>query len=157
MMSFDFIYSNLPWFWLAVLVACIVIEGITLSLTTVWGAIASLPLIFISKTGLLFKWQLLIFVGLTVVLIVFTRPFAVKKLKIGKKISTNVEAMEGQEVLVIKPISRFEKGEVKARNGVVWTAAVETDGVVQSGAVCTVKRVEGNTLVVMPKVTTGIV
>ena len=85
----NFILSFLPWIWLTLLIIFVVIEAFTMSLTTIWPAIASLPLIFIAKTGLPFKWQLLIFVLLTLVLVIFTRPFAVKKLKIGNN-KTNV-------------------------------------------------------------------
>ena len=102
-----FFISNLPWFWLAILVLCLIIEGITMSLTTIWAAIAAVPFIFIAKTPIPFRWQLLIFVVITVVLIVFTRPFAVKKLNVGKENSTNVNALEGQEVLVVKKITPF--------------------------------------------------
>ena len=147
----SFITSNLPWFWLGILVLCIIIEGITMSLTTIWAGIAAVPFIFISKTPLPFRWQLLIFVLLTVALIVFTRPFAVKKLKIGKENNTNVNALEGQEVLVVQKITKFNKGYVKAKNGVVWTAESEDSTDIQKDSVCIVKKVSGNTLVVAPK------
>ena len=109
------------------------------------------PFIFISKTPLPFRWQLLIFALLTVALIVFTRPFAVKKLKIGKENNTNVNALEGQEVLVVQKITKFNKGYVKAKNGVVWTAESEDSTDIQKDAVCIVKKVSGNTLVVARK------
>ena len=48
----NFILSNLPWFWLIMLVVFVVIEAFTMSLTTIWAALSSLPLIFIAKTGL---------------------------------------------------------------------------------------------------------
>ena len=147
----SFITSNLPWFWLGILVFCIIIEGITTSLTTVWAGIAAVPFIFISKTPLPFRWQLLIFALLTVALIVFTRPFAVKKLKIGKENNTNVNALEGQEVLVVQKITKFNKGYVKAKNGVVWTAESEDSTDIQKDSVCIVKKVSGNTLVVARK------
>ena len=147
----SFITSNLPWFWLGILVFCITIEGITMSLTTIWAGIAAVPFIFISKTPLPFRWQLLIFVLLTVALIVFTRPFAVKKLKIGKENNTNVNALEGQEVLVVQKITKFNKGYVKAKNGVVWTAESEDSTDIQKDSVCIVKKVSGNTLVVARK------
>lgn len=146
-----FITSYLPWFWLALLVICLIIEGITMSLTTIWAAIAAVPFIFIAKTPLPFRWQLLLFVAITVILIVFTRPFAVKKLKIGKGNYTNVNALEGQEVLVVQKITEFEKGSARAKNGVIWTAVSATDTDIAEGAVCIVQKVEGNTLVLTAK------
>ncbi|MCQ2982614.1 MAG: NfeD family protein [Treponemataceae bacterium] len=147
----SFIVSHLPWFWVGVLVLCLVIEAATMALTTVWAAIAALPLIFLSMLPVPFKWQLLIFAVLTLALAVITRPFAVKKLKVGEHDSTNVNALEGQEVLLITGISRFEKGEAKAKNGVVWTATSGTGNDIPEKTVCIVLRVEGNNLVVAPK------
>jgi len=118
---YNFILNHLPWFWLSVMVICIVFEAVTFSLTTVWAALSALLMIFVSRTALPVRWQLLIFLLITILLIIFTRPFAVKKLKLGK-VATNVNSLEGQDVLVIKKISPFEKGEAKASNGLVWNA-----------------------------------
>ncbi len=149
----NFIFSHLPWFWLFVMILAIVFEAITFSLTTVWAAISALLMVFLCRTGLPFRWQLLIFFIITILLMIFTRPFAVKKLKLGR-VTTNVNSMDGQEVLVVKKITRFEKGEVRASNGVTWMAACSEsagEGEIPKGSVCLVERVEGNTLVVKLK------
>lgn len=145
-----FFITHLPWFWLIVMVLCIVVEAVTFSLTTVWAAVSAFVMIFLSRAGLPFRWQLLVFFVLTLVLLLFTRPFAVRKLKLGK-VTTNVNSLDGQEVLVVRKISKFEKGEVRAANGVVWTATAEGDGEIPERTVCVVSRVEGNTLVVREK------
>lgn len=148
----QFIQNNLMWFWLSVMVVCVLIEALTLALTSVWAAIAALIMIFVSQTGLPFKWQLLLFLVLTIALIVTTRPFAVKKLKLGKN-KTNVNSLIGQEVLVVKKISPFQKGEVKAKNGVIWTAQnadPQSSTEISEGTVCTIEKIDGNTLSVKP-------
>jgi len=146
----NLILSNLPWFWLGIMVLCLVFEAVTFSLTTVWAALSALLMIFLSRTGLPLRWQLLIFFLVTILLLAFTRPFAVKKLRIGR-LATNVNSLDGQEVLVVKKITKFEKGEVKASNGVLWTALGEGSDEIAKGSVCKVVRVEGNTLVVREK------
>ena len=83
-------------------------------------------------------------------MIVFTRPFVMKKLKLGKNV-TNVNTLEGQEVLVIKAISKFEKGEAKATNGVIWTVTSAEGVDIPENTICTVKKVDGNTLIIEPK------
>lgn len=148
-----FLMNNLMWFWLGVMLLCVVIEAATFALTTVWGAISAFVMIFVSRTNMPLKWQLILFLVLTIVLVLTTRPFAVKKLKLGKD-KTNVNSMEGQEVLVTKRISRFEKGEVKAKNGVIWSAknADEQDeSDIPKGSVCKIVKVDGNTLSVKIK------
>lgn len=122
-----------------------------MSLTTIWAAIAAVPFIFVAKTPLPFRWQLLLFVAITVALIVFTRPFAVRKLNIGKSSNTNVNALAGQEVLVVRKITPFEKGCAKAKNGVEWTAVSDGGTEIDEGAVCIVLKIEGNTLVLKEK------
>ena len=146
----NFILSHLPWFWLGILILSLVIEALTFSLTTVWAAVSAFLMIFLCRLSLPLRWQILIFLVIAIVLMIFTRPFAVKKLKLGR-VTTNVNSMDGQEVLVVKKITKFEKGEVKASNGVVWTAmcaggAGESE--IPKGEVCLVERVEGNTLIV---------
>lgn len=137
----------LPWVWLIVLVICIVIEAFTMGLTTIWGGIAALPMIFISRTSLPLKWQLLIFVIITLALLIFTRPFVVKKLKLGKY-RTNVNSIVGEEVLITKTITKFEKGEAKARNGIIWTVKTSNGSEIQKNQTAKVVSVDGNTLCV---------
>lgn len=139
--------NNLMWFWLSVMVVCLVIESLTFALTTVWGAISAMLLIFLSRTGMPFLWQVLIFLVVTIVLVLVTRPIAIKKWHIGKE-KTNVDSLEGQEVVVSKAVSKLEKGEVKAKNGVIWKAVCDLDSSekIEKGEICVIVSVEGNTL-----------
>ena len=141
----EFFINFSSWIWLGILIVCIVIEAFTMGLTTIWAGIAAIPLIFIARTGLPFKWQLLIFALITILLIVFTRPFAIKKLRIGKD-KTNVNTMIGEEVLITKSITKFQKGQAKAKNGVVWTAKSEDESEIPEGSTCIITAVEGNTI-----------
>jgi membrane protein implicated in regulation of membrane protease activity len=143
----EFIMSNLFWFWLAVFVIMVIIEAMTIALVSIWCGISALIMIFLSRTEMPFKWQLLIFLLISVVLMLFTRPFFVKKLKLGKN-KMNTESIEGTKMKVIEPISQFQKGTVKAQNGVVWNAESTDEEPLASGDICIVKSVKGNTLVV---------
>lgn len=143
----DFIMSNLFWFWLAIFVIMVIVEAMTIALVSIWCGISALIMIFLSRTEMPFKWQLLVFLLISVILILFTRPFFVKKLKLGKN-KMNAEAIEGTKMKVIDPITQFQKGTVKAQNGVVWNAESDTEEPLESGDICIVKSVKGNTLVV---------
>lgn len=142
-----FILEITSWFWLTILIICVIIEAFSFMLTTIWAAIAALPMIFIAKTNLPFKWQLLLFVILTVLLLIFTRPFAIKKLKIGKN-KTNIDALINQDVLVTKEVTEFEKGEGKTQNGVIWTVKSKDNASIKEGTKCKIVAVEGNTLII---------
>lgn len=147
----EFIMNNIVWFWVALMVLCVVVETLTVfSLTTVWGAVSSLVMIFLCRTGMPFAWQILIFLVLTIVLVLFTRPVAVKKLRIGS-VKTNVDQMIGQEVVLTKGISKFEKGEAKTSNGVIWSVTSADGSEIESGTVCVIEAINGNTLSVQKK------
>jgi len=141
--------NNLPWFWVGVMVVCIVIEASTFSLTTIWFACGALVCVFIAMTPLAFSWQLLIFAVLSCLLLILTRPLVMQRIKSRKETRTNVNALIGQEVLVIKAITEFEKGEVKCE-GKIWSAVSQNHEAVPEGAVCTVRSIHGNTLSVLP-------
>ncbi|MBR4427426.1 MAG: NfeD family protein, partial [Spirochaetales bacterium] len=91
--------SIMPWIWLGILVVLLIIEAATMGITTIWGAISALIMIFVSKTGMGIHWQVLLFLVMTLALLFTTRPLLVKKLKLGR-VRTNVDSMLLQEVVV---------------------------------------------------------
>ena len=148
-LELDFILpAAMPWIWVAVIIVCSIIEASTLSLTTIWAAIAAVPLVFLSRSVLSLKWQLLIFASLTLVLLISTRPLALKYLKKKKDGETRLNSLEEQEVTVTKNIFPSSKGEVKAQNGVTWNAKSSDESEISAGSICIVTKVEGNTLTV---------
>lgn len=142
----DFIPNVMPWIWTGILVICIVIECFTFSLTTIWAALASVPLIFISRTSLSLQVQILIFAVITLLLIIGTRSLALKLLR--KEKNENINNLEGQKVIVTKKITATEKGEAKASNGVIWTAKSNNSSEIEKDSVCRILKIEGNTLIV---------
>ena len=121
----DFIMAHLPWLWLAMAILMTILEFIIPGLATIWFALGALVMIPLSLLPIQFAVQIVIFLVISVVLLIFTRPFAVKKLKANRE-KTNVDALAGKSALVIKPISKYEKGEVKI-GGIVWTARSEDE------------------------------
>lgn len=144
------IEAYISWIWVGIFVVLVIIEAATQGLTTVWGAVSALIMVFVSQTGMSIGWQILLFLAITLGLVLTTRPVFVKKLKIGRN-KTNVDTMIGDEIIITKAVSRFEKGEGRSRNGVIWSVT-STDGTdIEEGTVCTVQSVEGNTLTIERK------
>ena len=135
--------DNLPWFWVAVTIICVVIESLTLALTTIWFGISAFVLVFLAFTPLPFVAQVFIFVALALVLLIFTRPVVKKKLS-QKQIATNYERVIGQIAVVTKKITALDKGAVKI-NGMEWTAAVKEDLVLEKGSKCIIEEIAGVT------------
>ena len=103
--------DNLPWVWVAVTIICVIIESLTLSLTTIWFGISAFVMVFLAFTPLPFSAQLFIFAALSFVLLIFTRPIVKQKLS-QKKIATNYERIIGQIAVVTKKITALDKGSV---------------------------------------------
>ncbi|MBO7638651.1 MAG: NfeD family protein [Treponema sp.] len=135
--------DNLPWVWVAVTIICVVIESLTLSLTTIWFGISAFVMVFLAFTPLPFSAQLFIFVVLATVLLLFTRPVVKKKLN-QKKIATNYERVIGQIAVVTKKITALDKGSIKI-NGMEWTAATKGEGSLEEGSKCIVEEIAGVT------------
>ncbi len=131
--------------WLVIAVVCLIIEGETLGLTIIWfagGALVAMISSFFSG----FAFQFVIFLVVSLVLLIFTRPIFVGKLGLGKK-KTNIDSIIGEKGIVIKDINPYEVGQVKVK-GQIWTAKSLHDNPLQVNTEIIVKKVEGVKLIV---------
>ncbi len=142
----ELILQNLSWFWLILAVVLTLIEVVTLGLTTVWFALGAVVMIFLSFTPISFAVQILIWLVISSVLLYFTRPYFIKKLKAGRE-KTNADSLVGKKAPVVKTITKYEKGEIKI-NGLVWGAKTEADDELEKDSECEIVRIEGATAVV---------
>ena len=94
--------------WLVVLAILLVIEFLTLGLTTVWFAGGALVAFLVSLAGGPLWLQLLLFIAVSVVLLLFTRPLAVKYLNKDVQ-KTNVDSIPGQKGIVTATIDNLKK------------------------------------------------
>ena len=145
-MLFSFGFLPVRWIWVALVIVFALIEVFTLGLTTVWFAIAALVMVFLSFTEMPLTAQILIFLAIATVLLIFTRPLAVKKFKIGRE-KTNVDSLIGKHAMVVKTITEFERGEVKI-NGLIWSAHSDDNTEITEGNKCEILRIEGVQLIV---------
>ena len=114
--------------WLIIFVACIVIEIITMGLTTIWFAGGSLVAAVSAAFSAPLWLQLLLFVAVSFVLLYFTRPIAVKYFN-KDRIKTNVESLIGKQAIVISEIDNLQGiGQVTV-GGQEWSARTVKDGI----------------------------
>lgn len=139
---------NMTVVWLVLLVILVVIELITMGLTTIWFAGGALAAALISIPGTPLALQILVFLIVSAVLLYFTRPVAVKYFN-RDRIRTNVESMVGRQAIVISEINNLEGiGQVNT-GGMEWSARSSYHNVVLPvGAVVTVLGVDGVKLIV---------
>ena len=142
----NLLLEYLPWFWLFLVILFTAIEVATFGLTTIWFALGALVMLFLSPLPIPFLWQILLFLIISSVLLIFTRPVVVKKLKVGGE-KTNTDSLIGEKAFVIKTITEFEKGLVKI-HGMEWSARSVDGKCLAKDSTCIVERIEGVTLVV---------
>ena len=133
-----------PLAWLGILAILLVIEAITVGLTTVWFAGGAL----IAWLGGGIVVQLLLFFGVSVVLLIFTRPLAVRYMNKGVE-KTNAESLLGKRAVVIQPVNNLaQTGQVRI-NDIEWTARTADDGEeIPTGAVVEIEEIRGVKLIV---------
>ena len=136
--------------WLAITIICVVVEAITMGLTVIWFAFGGLAALVAGLLGAELWLQIVCFLLVTVLMLVLTRPWALRFLKPGLN-KTNVDAIPGKMGKVTEKLLPLEgKGQVKI-DGQIWSAKVEdVITTVEEGAIVTVVRVEGVKVVVRP-------
>lgn len=133
--------------WLVVLAILLVIEFLTLGLTTVWFAGGALVAFLVSLAGGPLWLQLLLFIAVSVVLLLFTRPLAMKYLNKDVQ-KTNVDSIPGEKGIVTATIDNLKaEGQVTIK-GMEWSARAKDGNVIEKGKVVRVTSVEGVKLIV---------
>lgn len=142
---------HLSLLWLILLVVFLVIEIITLGLTTIWFAGGALTAAVASMVGAPWPVQIILFFAVSLVLLFMTRPVAVKYFN-KDRAKTNVESMAGRQGVVISPVDNLKgTGQVDV-NGLEWSARSEDDTQkYPAGTVVTVTGVQGVKLIVKEK------
>lgn len=133
--------NNTVIFWIAAAILLGIIESATFSLTSVWGAIAAVICAVAVYFGASFKLSVCMFITITVVLLLCTRPF-VKRFLTMKNTPTNADRIIGSEGVVIKGVKADEPGEIKVM-GQFWSAVSEDGSEIPEGTRVVVRSIEG--------------
>lgn len=137
--------------WLIVLVALVVIELLTMGLTTIWFAGGALMATLASLVHAPVTIQIILFLVTSALLLYFTRPIAVKYFN-KDRVRTNAESLVGRQAIVISEIDNLQGiGQVNV-GGMEWSARTRIDGVtLPVGAVVIVFAIDGVKLIVEEK------
>ena len=134
--------------WLVLLIVFIGIEILTLGLTTIWFAGGCVPAFIAALCGAPVLVQILVFLTVSLILLFFTRPVAVKYFN-RDRIKTNAVSLVGRTAIVISEVDNLEGiGQVTV-SGQEWSARSAVDGIrIPIGAVVTVRAINGVKLIV---------
>ena len=142
-----------PWqIWLIIAGVCLIIEIVTVGFFVCWFAIAALITALLSLFIHNIIAQATIFIIISVILIFLTKPLTDKITK-KDKVSTNVNALIGQEGTVIKEINSGSNkiGQVKIL-GDTWSAVTTNDftNAIPVGSNVKILKIDGVNLIVEP-------
>lgn len=138
-------------FWLGMMVVLCIIELATMGLTTIWFAAGALAACIVALIQGNIWIQTIVFLLVSILLLIFTRPVAVKYLNHGR-IKTNIESLIGKEAVVLQPIENLKMQGKVLMNGMEWTARTASNQtIIEKDTIVVVERVEGVKLIVKRK------
>ncbi len=130
------------WFWLIVFVVLLVCELATTALISVWFCGGALFALFADLLGIPFIVQIAVFVAVSIILLVLTRPF-VKKISKKEVLKTNVDNLIGKKAMVTRKIDNSQfSGEVNI-NGQIWSAISVDDEIIEPLQTVVVEKIQG--------------
>lgn len=135
-------------FWLAVMVIMLIIEIITLGLTTIWFAGGALVAFVLAMLNAPLMVQIFAFLIVSLILLMFTRPIAVKYFN-KDRVKTNVETMIGRQAIVVSEVDNLQGIGRVTVGGQEWSARTVQEGItLPVGTVVIIKEVKGVKLIV---------
>ena len=155
--------------WIGLIILFVVVEIATVGLTSIWFAGGALISLILCLCGVGLGWQIGradvisgivgVFFVVSLVLVAFTRPWAVKYLK-PHLIRTNYEQAIGENVCLTETVDNQRGTGTAVYKGQEWTARASEDGKrYEAGTIVKVKEIRGVTMYVtesglMPQVPT---
>lgn len=137
--------------WLILFVVLVVFEIATMGLTTIWFAAGALIAFFASLFHVTWWLQFIIFIVVSFIMLIFTRPFAIKYVN-RHTTKTNIDSVIGQTGRVIAQIDNAQASGYVVINGLEWAARSADSRVIDIDTMVTVKAIEGVKVIVEPKV-----
>ena len=146
-----YFFHQIPCLTAQHLVVLLVIEIITLGLSTIWFAGGALAAFIAALLGADLYLEIILFLAVSLVLLLFTRPVVMRYLN-ANKTATNVDSLIGEQAIVTKPINNLlGQGEVMV-GGTPWSArSAEENGAIEKDAIVRVLKVDGVKLIVERK------
>ena len=133
--------------WLIIFALLIIVELVTMGLTTIWFAGGAVVACVLAALSLPIWLQVVVFLVVSVVLLYFTRPIAVKYFN-KSRVRTNIESMIGKQAVVMSESDNIQGiGQVKV-NGMDWSARSFDGTPIEAGKVVVVRAVDGVKLIV---------
>lgn len=133
--------------WLALFVVLVGIEAATMALTTIWFAGGAIIAFFLALLGLDQNIQMAAFFVVSLGLLFFTRPWALKYLN-NKTVKTNVEGLIGKTARITADVDNDLATGAAVVGGQEWTARSQDGTIIKEGTMVKIVSVKGVRLIV---------
>ncbi|MCR5213172.1 MAG: NfeD family protein [Eubacterium sp.] len=137
--------------WVIVAVIALVIEIISMGLTTIWFTGGGIVSAIIAYMGGPLWLQIIAFIIVSTMLLLFMRPIAKKYLNIGNA-KTNTDSLIGRTEKVIKTIDNNNGYGLIKLGDVEWRAVSSDGSVIPEGSLVKIEKIEGTKLYVRREV-----
>ena len=133
--------------WLVLLIILLIIEIITVGLTSIWAAGGALAALVLNLLDISLLWQVVVFFIVTFVLLYFTRPFAIRFINTRRK--TNYEGIIGKTIRIAETVDNISQTGMAVVNGQEWTVRAEKENeILEPGTLAKVVNIAGVKLIV---------
>jgi membrane protein implicated in regulation of membrane protease activity len=144
----EWIVENSWAFWLIVVLVFIGLEMLSLDLWCATLGVGALGGVATDLVGGDFWVQLLVFAVLSLILMVFLRPVAMRHLHKPSAMRTNIDALMGLQATVVETVTA-RSGTAKI-GGETWTARSQEGVTIPTGAPAWVAGISGATAMLSP-------
>ncbi len=138
-----------PILWLGLCVVLVLIETATPQLVSIWFALGAAVAACVSMTGVPLPVQICVFVFVSCLALLASRPLAVRMLR-GRRVKTNADATVGMQGVVTEAVDNLHGTGRALVQGLSWSARSEDGEPIPEGAAVRVLRIDGVKLIVQP-------
>ena len=135
--------------WLALFVILLIVELLTVGLTSIWFAGGALAALILELLGVDIIWQIGAFILVSFVLVYFTRLFAVRYVNAHHE-KTNYEQAVGKIVRITQRVDDLAQTGKGILDGMEWTVRTDSKEVLEKDTLARVIRISGVKLIVEP-------
>jgi membrane protein implicated in regulation of membrane protease activity len=133
--------------WIIVFVACLVLEGLSMQLFSIWFALGALVAVLADLLKAPTSLEIVLFLAVTVVTFLATRPLA-KRLLATKKQPTNADRYVGKQASVLEEINNTAATGLIKVDGQIWTARTADGSIVPVGELVQTLEIQGSKIMV---------
>ncbi len=143
--------NELSIFWLIAVIVLGIVEAVTVGLVTIWFAVGALAALISSLFGGPLWLQILLFIVVTAVTLVTTRPIVKKYFGKNSHKATNADMVIGKEANVTEAINNLKGTGAVRCMGKEWSARSESGEAIDEGEIVIAVKIEGVKLIVKTK------